>query len=174
MSFFSAQGLFNLLFDYIIKHDLDRTYYIRAIDFRIGSSSDSFLFLYFFLHSSLAVCRSLFGYYLLFFLEFTNDTLEWRRLFIWIYKKLSFKYFQMVFFDTNIWVLLSHNIKGWQYPLMNWDQFSAIAFLSHSLYILVYYAFYFPPSMSYLIWRFYPSWRWKVNSLLNFKPFSFP
>lgn len=111
MSFFGAQGLFDLLFDYIIKHDLDRTQYIRAIHFRNSGIIESFLFLYFFLHSPLAVCCSLFGYYLLFFLEFTNDTLVWGCFFIRIYKKLSFKYFQMVIFDTKLWVLLSHDAK---------------------------------------------------------------
>lgn len=79
----------------------------------------------------------------------------------------------MIFFDANLRVLLSHHIKGWQYPLMNWNQFSAITFLEHTLDILVDYAFYFPPSVSYLVWRLYPPWRRKVNSLLDFKPLSF-
>jgi len=56
---------------------------------------------------------------------------------------------------------------------MNCDQFGPIALLQHALNILVHYAFYFPPSMSYLIWRLDPARRRKVNSLLNFKPLSF-
>lgn len=63
----------------------------------------------------------------------------------------------MVFFDANLWILLSHNIKSLQYPLMDCDNFSAITLFEHVLYILIYDAFYFPPSMRYLIGRFYPS-----------------
>lgn len=94
MWFFGPKRLFRLfLEDNIIQHYLDGTQQIRDVCFRSVCDIESFLFLNFFLHSSLAVCCSLFGYYLLFFLEFTNDTLEWGRLFIWVYKQLSFKNF---------------------------------------------------------------------------------
>jgi hypothetical protein len=88
MSFFGAQSFFDLLFNNVIEYDLDRAKDIRAITFRISGCNESFFFQYFFLHSSLAVCCSLFGYYLLFFLKFTNDTLVWRCLLIGIYKEL--------------------------------------------------------------------------------------
>jgi hypothetical protein len=40
---------------------------------------------------------------------------------------------------------------------MNCDQFGAITFFEHVLYILIYDAFYFPPSMGDLIWRLDPA-----------------
>ena len=79
----------------------------------------------------------------------------------------------MIFFDANLWVLLSHDVKRWQYPLMNCDHFGTISFLDHILNILIHHAFNLPPSVSYLIWCLYPAWRRKVDSLLNFKPLSF-
>ena len=56
---------------------------------------------------------------------------------------------------------------------MHCDDFGPITLFVHVLYILIYDAFYFPPSMRYLIRRLDPARRRKVNSLLNFKPLSF-
>ena len=56
---------------------------------------------------------------------------------------------------------------------MHCDDFGTITLFVHVLYILIYDAFYFPPSMGYLVRRLDPTRRRKVNSLLNFKPLSF-
>ena len=106
-------------------------------------------------------------------MEFLNYLLVWGQVAVWVYEYGILEHFQVFRFEVNGRILLVHLPQGLQDPLVLCDDLRSFLTLTQLLHVSLHQPLDLLPPMCDLVRRLDHSRALKVDSFLNFLPFTF-